>query len=213
MPSILYHLSFAEKVYRKLGAVTRLDEVNFMSGNLIPDYATDKIQSHYRKQTPVDVFSLPRMELVKKELCIIDNPIKLGMYGHLYLDYYFIKEFLMSEFLWDAEGATNPRNNKKWNIQTFFSASGLYGAYTEINQLMLRDGHVSLSTLNEIPEILPDTGMAVFDKRLDRTWKAELEEYMMQKKEYTGEILDYGRLCRCIERIATRFVQEISGMS
>lgn len=46
--------------------------------------------------------------------------------------------------------------------------------------------------------------------RRDKTWKAELEEYLAQKKEYTGEIFDYDRLWSCIERIATQFVQEIS---
>ena len=37
MPGILYHLSFAEEVYRKLAPVIPLDKVSFMAGNLIPD--------------------------------------------------------------------------------------------------------------------------------------------------------------------------------
>lgn len=41
MPGILYHLSFAEKVYRKLATVIQFDKVGFMSGNLIPDLATE----------------------------------------------------------------------------------------------------------------------------------------------------------------------------
>lgn len=212
MPGILYHLSFAEEVYRKLAPVMPLDKVSFMAGNLIPDLATDKKQSHYRKKASVDGFFVPEMELVRRDLFVPEDSVKFGMFCHLYLDYYFIEEFLIPEFIWDVETmrVINPRNNKEWDVKTFFSHSGMYGAYTEINQLMVRDGHVSISTVEEIPAILPNTGLTVFDARREKTWKAELEEYLAQKKEYTGEIFDYNRLWSCIERIATQFVEEIS---
>ena len=212
MPGILYHLSFAEEVYRKLAPVMPLDKVSFMAGNLIPDLATDKKQSHYRKKASVDGFFVPEMELVRRDLFVPEDSVKFGMFCHLYLDYYFIEEFLIPEFIWDVETmrVINPRNNKEWDVKTFFSHSGMYGAYTEINQLLVRDGHVSVSTIEEIPEILPNTGLTVFDARREKTWKAELDEYLAQKKEYTGEIFDYNRLWSCIERIATQFVDEIS---
>lgn len=212
MPGILYHLSFAEEVYRKLAPVMPLDKVSFMAGNLIPDLATDKKQSHYRKKASVDGFFVPEMELVKRDLFVPEDSVKFGMFCHLYLDYYFIEEFLIPEFVWDVEKmkVINPRNNKEWDVKTFFSHSGMYGAYTEINQLMVRDGHVSISTVEEIPAILPNTGLTVFDARREKTWKAELEEYLAQEKEYTGEIFEYNRLWSCIERIATQFVEEIS---
>ena len=212
MPGILYHLSFAEEVYRKLAPVMPLDKVSFMAGNLIPDLATDKKQSHYRQKASVDGFFVPEMELVRRDLFVPEDSVKFGMFCHLYLDYYFIEEFLIPEFIWDVETmrVINPRNNKEWDVKTFFSHSGMYGAYTEINQLMVRDGHVSISTVEEIPAILPNTGLTVFDARREKTWKAELEEYLAQEKEYTGEIFDYNRLWSCIERIATQFVEEIS---
>ena len=212
MPGILYHLSFAEEVYRKLAPVMPLDKVSFLAGNLIPDLATDKKRSHYRKKASVDGFFVPEMELVKRDLFVPEDSVKFGMFCHLYLDYYFIEEFLIPEFVWDVERmkVINPRNNKEWDVKTFFSHSGMYGAYTEINQLLVRDGHVSVSTIEEIPEILPNTGLTVFDARREKTWKAELDEYLAQKKEYTGEIFDYNRLWSCIERIATQFVDEIS---
>ena len=212
MPGILYHLSFAEEVYRKLAPVMPLDKVSFMAGNLIPDLATDKKRSHYRKKASVDGFFVPEMELVRRDLFVPKDSVKFGMFCHLYLDYYFIEEFLIPEFIWDVETmrVINPRNNKEWDVKTFFSHSGMYGAYTEINQLLVRDGHVSVSTIEEIPEILPNTGLTVFDARREKTWKAELEEYLAQKKEYTGEIFDYNRLWSCIERIETQFVDEIS---
>ena len=212
MPGILYHLSFAEEVYRKLAPVMPLDKVSFMAGNLIPDLATDKKRSHYRKKASVDGFFVPEMELVRRDLFVPKDSVKFGMFCHLNLDYYFIEEFLIPEFIWDVETmrVINPRNNKEWDVKTFFSHSGMYGSYTEINQLLLRDGHVSVSTIEEIPEILPNTGLTVFDARREKTWKAELDEYLAQEKEYTGEIFDYNRLWSCIERIANQFVEEIS---
>ena len=212
MPGILYHLSFAEEVYRKLAPVMPLDKVSFMAGNLIPDLATDKKRSHYRKKASVNGFFVPEMELVRRDLFVPKDSVKFGMFCHLYLDYYFIEEFLIPEFIWDVETmrVINPRNNKEWDVKTFFSHSGMYGSYTEINQLLVRDGHVSVSTIEEIPEILPNTGLTVFDARREKTWKAELDEYLAQKKEYTGEIFDYNRLWSCIERIANQFVEEIS---
>ena len=154
MPGILYHLSFAEEVYRKLAPVMPLDKVSFMAGNLIPDLATDKKRSHYRKKASVDGFFVPEMELVRRDLFVPKDSVKFGMFCHLYLDYYFIEEFLIPEFIWDVETmrVINPRNNKEWDVKTFFSHSGMYGSYTEINQLLVRDGHVSVSTIEEIPE-------------------------------------------------------------
>ena len=212
MPGILYHLAFAEEVSRKLASVMSLDKGSFMAGNLIPDLAIDKKQSHYRKKASVDGFFVPELELVKRDLFTPEDSIKFGMFCHLYLDYYFIEEFLIPEFIWDVERmmVINPRNKKEWDVKTFFSHSGMYGAYTEINQLMVRDGRISLATVEEIPAILPNTGLTVFDARREKTWKAELEEYLAQKKEYTGEIFDYNRLWSCIERIATQFVEAIT---
>ena len=211
MPGILYHLSFAEEVYRKLASFISFDKGSFMAGNLIPDLATDKHKSHYRKKASIEVFYVPEMELVKRDLFFPEDSLKFGMYCHLYLDYYFIEYFLIPEFIWDVENmkVINPRNNKNWDTETFFSHSGLYGSYRELKQLILRDGHISLKTVKELPEILPNTGLPVFDSRHGKTWKAELEEYWAQNKDYTGEIIDYNRLQNCIERITNQFVEEI----
>lgn len=210
MPGILYHLSFAEEVYRKIVHFKSIDKIAFMAGNLIPDLAKDKQKSHYRKQASVEGFFVPEMKSAKKELFDLEEAIKLGMYCHLYLDYFFIEEFLIPEFIWDTENmkVINPINNKEWDVDTFFSHSGMYGSYTEINQLMIRDGRISFDTIDKIPSILPNTGINVFDERREKTWRTELEEYLVQKKDYTGEIFDYNRLWKCIQQIANQFVGE-----
>ena len=65
-----------------------------------------------------------------------------------------------------------------------------------------------MQTVAEIPEVLPNTGMEVFDNRLKKTWKKELEEYIAEKKPYTGNIFNYERLWASIERIVFQFINE-----
>lgn len=76
----------------------------------------------------------------------------------------------------------NPRNHKEWDVKTFFSHDGMYGSYTEINDLMLKDGHVSLETVSQIPEILPSTGIHVFDDRREKTGKLNLTDICLSIK-------------------------------
>ena len=211
MPGILYHLTFAEEVYKNLEKNIKIDQISFLSGNLIPDLAVDKHHSHYRDNASTKGFFVPNMSLAKKDLFIVKDPIKLGMYCHLYLDYHYIKDFLIPEFVWDTENnmVINPRNNKKWNVGAFFSPLGMYGSYTEINRLILKDGLVSLENMLKIPEFLPNTGIDIFDNRREKTWRTELEEYLSERKEYTGDIFDYDRLTNFIKSLAIKFSKEI----
>lgn len=212
MPGILYHLAFGNAVYENCKNILTLDKKNFMSGNLIPDFATaNKNETHFQIPASVEGFFIPDLEVVKRNLYDIHNDVKFGMYCHLYLDTYFIRDFLIPEFIWDAENmqVINPRNHKTWTVKEFFSHNGMYGSYTEINQLMLKNNHIPTETLNLIPEILPETGIKMYDKRKDKTWKQELEEYMNQKKEYTGDVFNYERLWSFIEKTALQFSEEL----
>lgn len=211
MPGVLHHLSFAEDVYRKLKRSLPLDKVSFMEGNIIPDLATDKAHSHYRKDASVHGFFVPDMSLVKKDLFVTNDSVKLGMYSHLYLDYHFIEGFLIPEFIWDSKTmtVTNPRNHRQWDVETFFSPSAMYGAYVEISQLLIKDGHISLVTVEELPELLPNTGLSVFDSRKGNPWKERIIEYLSEEKDYKGEIFDYDKLLSFFEKIANQFVAEI----
>jgi hypothetical protein len=212
MPGILYHLAFAEEVYSSLLPTHDINRSLFMSGNLIPDLATDKKASHYRQNSSSIVnFLVPDILQAKKELYSLDNPLFLGMYCHLYLDYQFIMNFLIPEFIWDTDKklVINPRNKMQWDFETFFSSDGIYGSYTEINELLLRDGRVSMQTLTELPDALPLTGLSVFDTRYSRTWRQELNGYIAEQKAYTGNIFNYERLCNFIHQTAKKFVNEI----
>ena len=102
----------------------------------------------------------------------------------------------------------NPSNGKKWTVEKFFSHDGMYGSYTEINTLMLRDKRISMETVDSIPINLPITGISTFDERREKSWRDELNGYLSQKKEYTGDIFNYEKLWASIECTAKQFVEE-----
>ena len=212
MPGIMYHLAFAEEVHRRLKSV--VNYVEFFAGNLIPDLVLDKKASHFRVPASSQGFLVPNMTAVKKSLYDKSNSLKLGMYCHLYLDYHFIESYLIPEFIWDTDKmeVINPRNGKVWPVKQFFAkpADGgiLYNGYTQINKLLLADNHIKMETVEMLPAILPPTGISLFDTRREKTWREELNGYLSEDAPYTGEALDYERLCKSISAIAEKFVNE-----
>lgn len=213
MPSSLCHLAFGKMVYRKLVSNMPLNKVNFMSGNLIPDLATtDKKLSHYRKKASVYGLFVPDMEQVEKELFILEDSIKLGMYSHLYLDYHFIEEFLIPEFIWDKPRMKigNPRTGEEWDPEPFFKPDGIYyGAFNEIDQMLIENGYISRKDISELPEILPNTSMEIFDTRQSKSWKTEIEEHLELKDKYIGKVFDCERLVDFISKTSIEFTNEI----
>lgn len=212
MPGIMYHLAFAEEVHRHLK--TPVNTVEFFAGNLIPDLVLDKKASHFRMSASVQGFEVPDMNVVKKNLYDKSNPIKLGMYCHLYLDYHFIEDYLIPEFVWNSDTmeVINPRNGKTWSVERFFAKPSkggiLYNGYTQINKLLVLDGHIKMDTVNMLPNILPETYIPLFDTRREKTWREELNGYLLEDAPYTGEALDYNRLWNSISTIAEKFVNE-----
>ena len=211
MPGLLLHVAFAEKICKGL-EISKPNE--FISGNIIPDLTKDKQLSHYRVRASQKGFLVPEMGQVKKDLFVLNNPIKFGMYCHLYLDHYFIEDYLIPHFIWDYDNmkVTNPRNEKSWNVKKFFSDDGIYSSYTEINSLLLKDKHISLKKLMELPDLLPETGIEMFDDRHNRTWKSEIKEYLSQGKEYTGDIFDYKKLCNFIDDTAEKLMKDVKNV-
>lgn len=214
MPGIIYHLAFAEEVHRHLK--NKVNKVEFFSGNLIPDLVIpeNKKASHYQVSASVSGFVVPDMKAVKRELYDASSSIKLGMFCHLYLDYHFFESYLINEFILDTDTmqVLNPRNGLSWPVHRFFakapSGGILYAGYTQTNQLMILDGHISQETLNLLPSNLPLTGLPVFDKRRVKTWREELNGYLCENIVYTGEILDYERLWSAISSFANKFINE-----
>jgi len=211
MASTFGHIYWAEQVYKLLSSIMPLDYQAFMIGNLIPDLATNKKLSHYRIKTRIDGFLVPDLVEAKKDLLVPNNPVSLGLYSHLSCDKHYITHFLIPSFIWDISGEViiNPKNNKTWDKKTFFSNAGIYGAYSEITPLLIKDNHVSLKKLEQIPKELPLTGIPVYDTRKNKLWNEELDLYYSNPKQYTGDIIDYPAFCKFIEECSKKFVNEI----
>lgn len=214
MPGILCHLMFAEKVHRKLIGSVDLNKVNFLSGSLLPDLAIDKKSSHFQVSTSIECLEIPNIHSTQNMLFDVNDSLKFGAFCHLYLDYYFIKNFLIPNFIWNIDNMTiiNPNNNYQWTIVDFFSNNGLYGAYTEINHLILRDGYVSSELISLIPNELPKIGIPCFDTRKQKSWKQELNEYLSNEIPYTGTLLDYDTLIDFTINVANNFVERDFGL-
>lgn len=213
MPSQFIHFAFIEELYRIAPSLSISDKIRFMSGSLIPDLARNKNLSHYRREASSEGFFVPEMELVRKDLFVPNDPIKFGMFCHLYLDYHFIEDFLIPEFIWDTTlmTVTNPINGSVWSQKEFFSQqeqNSMYSAYKEINALILRDKLISVSTIRSIPNRLPTTGIPVFDNRSDKTWREQFEKHLHENVPYTGNIFDYTRLWSAVQVIAEGFLKK-----
>ena len=208
MPGTLLHLGFAEEVYHHLP--NQEHHLEFLSGNLIPDETADKRQSHYRTSYGITGFFVPDLEKAEKDLLVENNYLKLGMFCHLYLDYHFITDFLVPEFVWDYDymKICNPRNDKTWTFNEFFSKRGFYSAYSELNYLLIDNGIVDMDIVNMIPSTLPKTGIHKFDVRREKSWKRELGDFLAEDTKYTGEILDYQRVVNFLGQAAKQFVTE-----
>ena len=202
------NIRLAARLFRLLRTCSHPD---FLAGNLIPDLSTDKKRSHFRVDASMEGFVVPNLKAVRNIFFRLKNPLLFGCYTHLWLDYHFIEDMLIPSFEWDVDNqeVRNPRNGMTWSQQVFFSQQGLYGAYTELNTILIENGLICLPTLHRLPEYLPETGIPVFDRRRHKTWRAELDSYLAENRSYTGDILAYDEFVQKLQYFADAFVQDV----
>ena len=209
MPGILLHLTFGKMIYDKVGEKLNLDKSDFLSGCLIPDMTVDKKVSHYRVPATVTKYLVPDMEKVKKDLFDVNNSLYLGIYCHLYLDYHFFENYIFKKYKWENGFVTVPHSNYTLSEGDFFDRKGIYSAYGELNPLLLERGKFTKEDLSIINEHLPNTNIDKFDKRREKTWLCELNEYFITKNEYSGKILDFDSVIEFLENLTDTFINNI----
>lgn len=204
------HMAFANIVYEGIKDL-KLDKTEFMIGNILPDEAGNKKLSHYRVPSRVLSYELPDMEMVKKDLFDLRNPILLGCYAHLYFDYHFFEDYAFALFDWDDEKdrVTNLKNGLSWTRGEFWTWNVFYSAYGEFNHLILRDKLVDLNEIYKMPRILPFLDNFRFDKRRKTIWIDELQYFIENELTYTGNILEYEKSMESLKRIAKELIDEI----
>lgn len=216
MPGIMCHLVFATNVLENMNLKEILqNKQDFFAGNLIPDLTIDmrtKSKTHYYVPSEINNwFKIPNLEQARKTLKILEDPVKLGCFCHLYLDYHFIKEFLLEEFSFNNNTGIveNIQTGAKWKIENFWDA--LYNGYTEVNTKLISDGIISMEFINSIPSNLPDVQgeeFYNFNNRREITWKEELYGYLSKKLPYEGKTFNYDRLCKFVNNTAIKFLEE-----
>ena len=88
MPSAAAHLGGANYINQKLN----LNSDEFLIGAILPDIIDmDKTKSHYKIQGTY--YLVPDLEYYSKHNDL-SNMLNLGYYFHLYLDYYFLEDYL-----------------------------------------------------------------------------------------------------------------------
>ena len=155
---------------------------------------------------------MPSIELIKKELFIKTDPVRLGCYCHLFFDYHFFEDYAFSQFIFDKENGkiTSKETGEEWGNKEFWSPRVFYSSYSVLNTPILKDGLVDLQDIYKMPEILPFINDERFDARRDKTWKSEILSFLENEGEYTKNVLEYEKVVEVLNKTADMLIQEIN---
>lgn len=137
--------------------ITLLEEKNryiknkslFYTGALLPDLSLkDKKESHFRKMSQNNILEVPNLEIfLKKYGNNLENELYLGIYAHLFLDYRYYDIYFNKNYEISTQQIKNKKNNISWDFNIFYSIDGIYGAYSQINQALIRDFDLHLEEI------------------------------------------------------------------
>ena len=191
MPGYILHLT-AARMYLDLLPPTdplkyNLDLQNdFFAGNLLPDAVTQKKESHFRDPLYHDYFiEWPHLNFfLHKYASLLDKPVCLGYYLHLYIDKMFFKYYLpqvveyydvnnaIVQLRENVDHVLLKKSGEEIPLETYLSEEYYYGDYTRMNTYLMEHFH--------LPESLtpvPNPGIEEVDfQNLDKVM-AELNTY------------------------------------
>lgn len=143
MPNVSAHIGCALKVKDKL----KINDDRFIYGALLPDILDmDKRKSHYKKRGTF--FLVPDLDYYKNNFDL-SNPLYLGYFFHLYLDYYYLEEYL-------------EKNVKGIDV---FSDQLLYKDYDIINKDLVKHFHIDVDKVESI--LRNNTNKDVSERKLN----------------------------------------------
>ena len=180
MPSASAHIAAAKIVKDKLN----IKDDNFYIGALLPDILDmDKRVSHFKKQG--SFFLVPKLDEYKNTHDLKDMT-NLGYYLHLYIDYYFLEDYLFNN---------NP------NIDVF-NSNLIYKDYDILNKKVLDRFNVDKDEIIKILESIKD------DKVSQRKLNNNIE---CLNKDKDGELilLKEKLFLDFIEKYSIQFVKEL----
>ncbi|MBR3180879.1 zinc dependent phospholipase C family protein [Candidatus Saccharibacteria bacterium] len=208
MPGFICHLACANTVWKER---KDLDYTKFVLGNITPDLAKDKQKSHFRVPNG-NGWYIPNILEVEKTLLKPDSSF-LGMYCHLFLDYFFISNYLSRRYRFHPESniVENLETGEIWDGNVFLSPKGLYGSYSDTNQALLDDGFLP-DEVFKLPDSIPKTNLSIFDDRNDSNWLEDTKKYLLPPKEDCIKVFSLEEYEDLITRGANLFLDKISGL-
>ena len=101
MPSQITHLAVAKRYLEKHPQLVE-DRQAFLDGNVLPDLADNKAESHCGVRTEKKSLVKRNAEKINLVKFIathnLSDALNQGLYLHLYVDYYFYNDFLLDYF-------------------------------------------------------------------------------------------------------------------
>ena len=180
MPSAAAHIAAAHIVKNKL----HIDDDSFYVGAILPDILDmDKRVSHYKKQG--SFYLVPRLEYYKDNHDLT-NTENLGYYLHLYLDYYFLEDYL--------------KNNVP-NIDVF-SNNIIYKDYDILSNKILSRFNVDKNSVISILEKVNEPNIS--EKKLSYNIKC-----LKMKNEGDLKILNENLFLDFIEKTSLMFIEDL----
>ena len=211
LPGTLFHIALVTLIRDSLikhKILTEDELTEFYAGNLLPDLAMEKDKVHYQKNTEAEGLLEPDVYLAKQQY-FKDDPILLGAYAHILLDKFFIDNGLLYWFVFHNMKVFKKDDGRILTYKEFFGERGIYGDYTKMNHLLIRDGYVTDEILDRIPEYIPQTGIPELDNRKSITWRQEDNGHLSKKDVEVYGLLDYDEMICLLEKSAEEILQEL----
>ena len=214
MPGMLFHFVFSNYVYDEVLSKIK-DKDKFFLGSIMPDYCINKDKSHYREKESFSGFEVPNLNKAKKDLLDCNDSYLLGIYSHIFLDYYFIKEIISKKYTLNADqGIVLEKNtNKTYDISKFYArpyeGGILYRGYSELNHLFISNNLIKVDYLLSLPNdfIMPNNINFYGLKKAN--WKEELKWYLSGESKYTGYPFEFKEVANELISLKNLFIYEL----
>lgn len=223
MPGYLFHLAFGEEVLKKGGIK---DKEAFKLGNIAPDLVSDKITTHF-KNNSIGAFIVPNLKSFIKKYSeeIKASDFVKGYLAHLYLDYYFISDFVLRHIVTldkKMQQTGEPtqikfikllKNNKYIDLETnpneaieidnFFRERILHREYSALNSYIRNDYSLSLPCATNIPNYISELPPKAVINSYPKLNK-ELTEILLTSDK-TASIFSYEEYKAFSKALASKF--------
>lgn len=225
MPGYIMHMAEANLILDKIDK--KEDSIwkrAFIAGNLLPDTKKkmEKVTSHFWDPDTMDQMAIsPDMSrFLNKYGEMLNHPVVLGYYAHLYLDEQFVKRYWpdMVTF-YDEDGCVR---KKKANItkvkigksgevvsrDEFFSGEYYYGDYSRLNNYFIDTYQINLQV-----DYAQKVQCPITEVHLSDLGEVMRELKMIMKscgQEDEVRVFSKQRLCGFLEDVSQEFVQMIT---